>query len=148
MDITNIPAVLSGLKAAIDITKMLKDSNLSLEKAEIKLKFAELTEILADTKMHLAEIQELISDKDKKIKELEENLEIKGKLKWEQPVYYLVDGNAKDGPYCPQCYDKEKKLIRLQQHEPGSFECKTCKNFFFDKGYYPSIKSIDNPNYD
>ena len=41
-DITTIAAVLNSLKAATDIAKFLRESDLSLERAELKLKLADL----------------------------------------------------------------------------------------------------------
>jgi hypothetical protein len=142
MDITSITSALSSIKTAIDITKILKESSSSLEKAEIKLKLAELIEALAEAKIHFSEIQELVLNKEKQIKELEAALEIKGKLKWENPVYYLFEGNSKGGPFCQQCYDTGKKLIRLQGQNDGFWECKTCKNTFMDERYENRTKTL------
>jgi hypothetical protein len=91
--------------------------------------------------MHLSEIQELISEKDKKIKELEEALEIKEKLKWESPVYYIIDDDSKDGPFCQQCSDKDHKLIRLQGKGDGFWECKACKNSYTEERWNARITS-------
>ncbi len=47
MDIAAIGSLLSSLKTATDIAKFIKDSDVSLEKAETKLKLAELVSALA-----------------------------------------------------------------------------------------------------
>ena len=70
-DIATIGAVLSSLKTATDIAKFLRESDLSLERAELKLKIAELVGALADAKIELTEVQEALSAKDKHIAELE-----------------------------------------------------------------------------
>jgi hypothetical protein len=133
VDISSISSGFNSLKIAIDITRILRESGQSLEKAEIKLKLAELTEALAEAKIQFSEVQELVLVKDKQIKKLEEDLKIKNKLEWEPPVYYLINDNLKDGPFCPQCYDSEKKLIRLQGNNEGSWRCLTCKNSFAEE---------------
>ena len=46
-----ISSVLSSIKAATDIAKLVRESGLTLEKAEVKLKLAELVEKLADAKL-------------------------------------------------------------------------------------------------
>ncbi len=94
MPIATITAALSSLKAATEIAKIIKDSGYTLEKAEIKLKIADMLGSLADTKINLAELQDLLLRKDKMIKELESRLELKEKLKWESP-YYWLDSDVK-----------------------------------------------------
>jgi hypothetical protein len=53
-------------------------------------------------------------ERDRKINELEERLDLKAKLTWEKPYYWIVDRDKKDGPFYQQCYDTDGKLIRLQ----------------------------------
>lgn len=48
---------------------------------------------------------------------LEEQLKQKAKLTFDRQVYWLVDGDNKDGPYCQRCYDAEHILMRLQKGE-------------------------------
>ena len=45
-------------------------------------------------------------------------------------VYYTPDG---DGPFCPNCYDKRKKLIRIRRVDTGSapeHACRLCGSKF------------------
>ena len=51
MDMTAITAVLGSIKTATEIAKYIKDSNVSFEKAETKLRLAELIGALADAKL-------------------------------------------------------------------------------------------------
>ena len=60
VDMAAISQVLSSIKAASDIAKLLKETDISLEKAETKLKLAELVGALADAKLELAEVQNLL----------------------------------------------------------------------------------------
>jgi hypothetical protein len=142
MPIATITAALSSLKAATEIAKIIKDSGYTLEKAEIKLKIADMLGSLADTKINLAELQDLLLRKDKMIKELEVRLELKEKLKWESPYYWLDSDGKKEGPFCQQCYDNGGKLIHLQSLGPGSWICKTCDKTFHDSSYrHPTVKT-------
>jgi hypothetical protein len=59
-DMAGVSLVLSSIKAATDIARLLKDTNLSLEKAAAKLKLAELVGALADAKIQIAEVQDLL----------------------------------------------------------------------------------------
>lgn len=69
-DIATISAFLGSIKTATDIAKAIKNADSSLEKAELKLKIAELMESLADVKIQAAEIRELVQEKDEEIKHL------------------------------------------------------------------------------
>ncbi len=128
-----ISSILTSIKTATEIAKLLKDSELSLEKAEIKLKLSELVNALADAKLQIAEIQELLIEKDKKIKELQRTLKQHGKMVWRDPVYYMQTEAGEEGPFCPQCYDSEKKVIRLQTYDEGLWHCETCNKTFFSE---------------
>jgi len=101
-DMAYISVVLSSIKTADDIAKLLREGDVSLEKAETKLKLAELVGVLADAKLELAEVQNLLLDKDKKIMTLGQTLHTRKNVLWESPWYWCVDGGKKDGPFCQQ----------------------------------------------
>ncbi len=138
-DLATVSTVLTSIKTAAGLAKMLKDSDVSLEKAETQFKLAELISALADAKIEIADIQELILEKDKTISDLEKALEIKGNLMWEPPNYFLEAPELperKDGPYCQQCQDNHQKLIRLQKTTAGLWQCMTCKTIFTPPDFY------------
>ncbi|MBF0542498.1 MAG: hypothetical protein HQK91_13735 [Nitrospirae bacterium] len=131
-DITMISTALSSIKTAIEITKYLKDGNFSLEKAELKMKLADLIDALATTKMEFAEIQEMLSIKDKRIAELEDAFEFKDKLVHQYDAYYKADesGNPTGVAFCLKCWDndhKQRKLIYEIGYE-GTRACVTCSS--------------------
>ena len=143
MDISSISAALSSIKTATDIAKLIKDSDVSLEKAETKLKLAELISALADAKIEIAEIQQTLVEKDAEIRAARDQLAVKGKLQWQSPYYWLIEGTQKDGPFCQHCYDKNKELIRLQGNGEGYWECKACKSSYTDSSWdAPGVKVV------
>lgn len=145
MDISSIGAALSSIKTAADLAKIIKDSSSSLEQAEVKFKLAELVGALAEAKMDIASIQELILDKEKEISVLKGLLEIKGKVTWEKPYYFLIEDGKKDGPYCPTCYDNHNKMIRLQDEGNGCWRCHVCNGWLQDSSHRPiDISSSSN----
>lgn len=73
-----------------------------------------------------------------RIQTLENALNIKNKVVWEPPYYFLQSEYAKEGPYCQYCYDNEKKLIRLIPHGRGLWQCHVCENLFRDGKYEES----------
>ena len=51
-DIATIAAALNSLKTATDIVKFIRESDLSIERAELKLKLADLVGALAEAKLN------------------------------------------------------------------------------------------------
>jgi hypothetical protein len=66
----------------------------------------------------------------KRIQELENQLTIRENLIFERPVYYLKSEGKKDGPFCQVCYDRDGKLIRLQDYAPREWNCIACRSFY------------------
>jgi hypothetical protein len=146
-DINSISGVLSSISTTTEIAKLIYNSNTSLEKSEQKMKLAELIGSLANTKIQMADVQQEIINKDKRISQLEEKLKVQESLEWESPYYWITKGTSKDGPYCQQCYDSNKNLIRLQGNGEGYWECMTCQNGFFDKSYSASLPQVVRSEY-
>lgn len=135
--VTLISSALTSIKTATEIAKFLRDTDISLEKAEFKLKVADLVNSLADAKLQIADIKNIITEKDQLIKEVSEKLKIKGQVSYEAPFYWLNDEGKKDGPFCQKCYDTDQKLIRLQGSRIDRWTCCNCKNWFYGPNYRP-----------
>lgn len=114
-DIATIGTILTSLKSATDIAKFLRESDISLERAELKLKLADLIGALADAKIELTEVQESLSAKDKRISELEEAFQSKDTLVRQYDAYYICDenGNAIGIPFCLRCWENDHKKRQL-----------------------------------
>lgn len=126
-DLAAIGTILTSLKTAMDIAKGLREADLSLEKAEFKFKLAEMITALADARAETASVQEELLNKDRRIRELQESLDVQKSMKYAAPFYWLEDGERRDGPFCQQCFDSQRKLIRLQVSSDGDiWSCKTC----------------------
>ena len=129
-DITTIGTVLGSLKTATDIAKFLRKSDLSLERAELKLKLADLVSALADAKIELAEIQEALSIKDKRIAELEDAFQSKDSLVRRYDAYYEADenGDPVGVPFCLRCWENDHKKRQLvsASGEHLTQVCTTC----------------------
>jgi hypothetical protein len=129
-DIAAIGAIVSSLKTATDIAKFLRESDFSLERAELKLKLAELVGALADAKLEMASIQELVSERDERIKELEEAFESKDQLVRNRDAYYTTDskGDPVGTPLCLRCWDVDHKQYHLHHDAKDRFVmvCPAC----------------------
>ena len=132
MDITAISTLLGSIKTATEIAKVIKETDLSLATAETKLKLADLISALADARIEVTEIQQSLAERESEIKALKAALDVKERLKWQDPCYWLEEAEGKQGPFCQCCYDSNRKLIRLQGDGEGYWECKTCKNTYVD----------------
>lgn len=136
-DIASISSALSSIKTASEIVKMIRESDVSLEKAEMKLKLADLMGSLADTKINLSAIQDELRERDKRISELEEALELKGKIIRHNEVYYFENdqGQPSGDPLCPNCFEANSKFIHLVQNTaPRNIsKCPNCNNMYIYK---------------
>lgn len=138
MDILSIISQIStGISSATNIAKFIKDSGSSLEKAEVKLKLADLIEALAETRIKVAEIKNLLIEKDEEIKNLTKTIETSKNIKWKQPYYYIDKDGSEEGPYCQRCYDSDRKTIRVQEVSDGHRQCFTCNKTYRDNNYTP-----------
>lgn len=126
-DMATIAAVFTSLKTATDIAKFLRESDVSLERAELKLKLAELVGSLADAKIQLVELQDVLAAKDKRIAELAEAFESKDTLIRHLDAYYVVDaaGNPGGIPYCLRCWESDQKRRQLV-HDAKDHRSRIC----------------------
>lgn len=135
-DIATISTFLTSIKSATEIAKAIKAVDSSLEKAETKLKIAELLESLADAKIQAVEIQEVIHEKDRRINELEEAFAFKSKLIRQRDAYYETDESGKPvgSPYCSHCWEVKHKAIHLNYGLHMRFRaCPACNTAYENK---------------
>jgi ribosomal protein L37AE/L43A len=121
-------ALLPNYKDIVDLLK--KGSTLEAQEKIMELREGALA--LQEENLSLRE----------KIKELEERLNKKKNIVWQAPLYWMQDGDNKEGPFCQKCYDADEKLIRLQDVEKGNWHCKVCDSVYFDDSYKPSNISV------
>ena len=76
----------------------------------------------------------------------QELLIVKGKLSeqvnmiYEEPFFYLSEGDNKVGPFCPRCWQKDGKTCRVintPESTQGSSKCQACDSYF-GKGKRPT----------
>ena len=126
-DLSAIGAVLGSLKTATEIAKFIRESDVSIERAELKLKVADLIGALADVKLELVELQDTFALKDQRIKELEESFETKDSLVRKYDAYYKADPDGKPlgAPYCLRCWESDHKQ-RLLVHDAKQYRTRLC----------------------
>ena len=60
------------------------------------------------------ELQEENVALKQKLREAEDALKLKDELQFDGAVYWRTQAGSRVGPFCPQCFDVEGKLVRLQ----------------------------------
>lgn len=126
-DLTTITAILANLKVATDIAKAIRESDVSIERAELKLRLAEMIGALADAKIEVTDIQQLLIDKTKALAELEEAFQNKDQLIKRYDGYYALNdsGQPVGEPYCVSCWQVRHKRYNLQ-YLAGDRHVKAC----------------------
>ena len=97
-------------------------------------KTTEAQEQILDLREAAMELQEENAELGEEVRRLKEELRLKGKLVFEKGVYYLVADDTREGPYCQRCYDKETKLVRLQDDGDHWF-CYGCSHGYPKEPY-------------
>ena len=126
-DLTAIGAVLGSLKTATEIAKFIRESDVSIERAELKLKVADLVSALADVKLELVDLQETFATKEQQIRELEEAFQAKDTLVRNNDAYYRVssEGRPLGVPYCLRCWENDHKQRQLV-HDAKEYRIRLC----------------------
>lgn len=137
MDPKAITGALSGINAAIQIAKTVRNAESSLAAAELKMQLAELMEKLADAKVHVATVQADSVEKDQLIAELRAQLALASEMVFEHPFYYRVTDDKRDGPFCQRCFDADRKAVRLIENRASSDDwiCHACEAEYFGPAY-------------
>ena len=128
-DLIALGAVLGSLRTATEIAKFIRESDVSIERAELKLKVADLIGALADVKLELVELQDSFAAKDNRIKELEEAFGTKDLMVRKYDAYYNAGshGEPLSAPYCLRCWESDHKR-RLLVHDAKDFRTRLCTN--------------------
>jgi hypothetical protein len=122
MALTTIATGLSGLKAAAEMTKMLRDG---LRAGQIRVedvapKIGEIYDYIIDSKVALYDAQEEVNTLRTQLEALSEYQQIDSELKHDGYVFWRVLEEETTGPFCPYCWRKDEKLIPLT-HTPGTY---------------------------
>jgi hypothetical protein len=126
-DLATIGIALGNIKTAMDIVKGIRDSGDVLEKAELKLRLADLVSALADVKTELVEVEDSVRARDRRITELEQAFESKEALIRQGDALYRIgqDGQPHGQPLCIRCWtasQQQRELVR----RVGNHMAKVC----------------------
>jgi len=100
----------------------------------------ELYQKILDLQSSIMELSEKNGTQKEEIKHLNELMKITNKMTFRDQLYYM-DGDSE--PFCPRCWDSEKKAIHLHRNSKGSYRCKNCdNNYLTDEFREKPIKNI------
>lgn len=113
----DVAAAIGAVTAALGLVKELREIDSQLDKAELRLKIADLTGALSDAKLGLIDVAEQLRAKDDEISRLKELVAFREtKLSDQGEFRYFADetGAPKGAPICPRC-EKKGDFHRLAQ---------------------------------
>jgi len=132
-----IAGAISGITAALGLAKEIREIDSQFDKAELKLKVADLTVALSDAKLGLLDVAEQLRTKDKEIAQLRELLTFREtKLSDQGEFRYFVneDGDPKGAPICSRCEKTGNFHTLVQDRSKGigkiTYYCPACKANF------------------
>ena len=64
------------------------------------------------------------------IRELKHKLDVRTRLVFERPLYWLGGPLDRDGPFCQVCFDADVRLARLQKNGGSRWNCRVCGAVF------------------
>lgn len=109
------------IKTTLDNIKAIKEIADSTQNIELKSLIVDLKEEILNLRQENLDLKQQLSRK------LEHNMIFENKVYWD-----VKEDETKDGPYCPVCWDRDCKAIRLgplQVAGPNStHHCYVCKN--------------------
>lgn len=129
----DVAGALAAISAALKLVGDLRDINNEYDKAEMKLKIADLTTALADAKHGLVDVAEDIRKHEAEIVRLKGLLAFRSeKLIDKGQFRYFSDGegNPKGAPICSVCEQKGNHLAVVQDRSKGigkiTYYCPSC----------------------
>ncbi|GGA14966.1 hypothetical protein GCM10011498_14020 [Amylibacter cionae] len=122
---------LTTLNETLKVSKGLLNITHEMDKAELKLRFAEVVDGILEAKNSLVDAQQNERELLLEIASLKKKLNERGNLEDEDGLLFELDENGKrsDRPYCNYCYVKEDKLFRVRRSQSGysyQYNCDNC----------------------
>ncbi|MBO0125109.1 hypothetical protein [Agrobacterium sp. OT33] len=129
----DIAGSIAAVTAALGLVKELREIDAQYDKAEMKLKIAELTEALSDTKQGVADVAQALKEKDEEIDRLKKALQ-RREITVERRGYRYrqnANGDPVGDPFCPICLEEGNFTLTAPSYEVGKpFKCPRCKANF------------------
>jgi hypothetical protein len=134
MGFESIGTAIAMVNGSLELVKKLSTASGAAERAELKLKAAELIGSLADAKLALINSMEEAQTQQRTIAQLQEALQLKATVGRVFDGYYETDANGKPhgDPFCARCWQADHRLLYLTSARRGQMEtsCAQCNAKF------------------
>jgi hypothetical protein len=129
-DIASIGQALGALKQATDIVKALRSADVMYEKAELKMRIAELAEALATAHLSVLEAQAEVHTLKEELARL--STDARANIEKRDDVYFIREGEREFGPFCPRCFEADGRRMPLTRFTAafaaiGKYNCPQCQ---------------------
>lgn len=144
MDQLTITAAVTAGHHAVSLLKGVTEAIKASGKSEALNDLIELQVVLLDVLSKQQELVAQFAQAQARIKELEAEIKHTNALTFDGEVYWLRDGDKKEGPFCQKCYDKDDKLVRLLPGQDLNYlkwHCSVCNQAVYPpgKGAYSAL---------
>ena len=137
-----IGAAIQAANAALTAIKTLAGTvTQAQDKAEavtVLSALAELGTTIGTLQIALAELRTENEDLKRELQAACDVADLGSRLQHAETVYWKLDGAGKrvGGPFCPYCWDRERKLVHLNGIE-GKYQCDIHKATFYTSDWNP-----------
>lgn len=146
MGFESIATAIAMVNGSLELVKKLSSASGAVERAELKLRAADLIGSLADAKLALITSMEEAQAQQRTIAELEEALQLKATVVRVYDAYYKTDTNGKPhgDPFCARCWQADHRLFYLTSARRGAMEtsCARCNAKFPKRTTPPGIERL------
>ena len=139
----DIAGAIAAVTASIGLVKEIKEIDSSVDKANLRLKIADLTSALADAKLGLVEIRDELAQKDSRIASLQALLTTRDTttaIHNNKRYFTNSAGEPAGAPICPICERSGYLLAMVQDRSRGTsgtfYTCPKCKANY---GTHPGV---------
>lgn len=98
------------------------------------LKTAEAKQAMATVRMEGAKLAEENAVLRAEIKSLNEAVRLESVMELRHDVYWEQTATEEKGPYCPACWDGQRKPVRLLELDENRWICSVCNKTRFKPG--------------
>lgn len=130
----DVTTAIMALNVVLDKVKRLRELSEQLKNVEVNTILSELQLAAADVKLELANERDRNAQLQDEIRRLREQLDMVNAVEFKNNFVYRTVGDPPEGPYCPRCYAKNQKLVRLIEIQNRAYGCAVCQFILLRNG--------------
>lgn len=127
----DVATILQTITTSIGIARAVAEAQTEFDRADLKLKMAEVVNALADAKLALTEIRDEQREKDAELARMREAFQRKGETIEYDGRHYRTDadGRPTGRPFCSVCFEQGVLFLLDRAQGPrGTMSCARCKS--------------------